>query len=153
MWQKWQLMYNNLHIFCWCTYILFFLINYQPFRTSDKSGCTDWGGTADDWQGPGYYRLVFSMKLTDSPDSDYCKTRLLHEMTSFCIQNNVFPLHCHFEIFKIFLIVPIVIIVSAWILYTQNQSHYIEVPREVSPVKKYTIDCKYLAYFKQKIKK
>ena len=51
--------------------------------------------------------------------------------------------------FNNFLIVPIEIIVSAWILYTHNQSHYIEFPRsEASPVKKYTIDCEYLAYLK-----
>ena len=87
-------------------------MKYQPFRTCDRTD-SSWATTSDEWQGPGYYRLVFSMKLTDSPDSDYCKTRLLHEITSFCIQNNVFLLHCPFEIFKNFLIVPIVIIVSA----------------------------------------
>ena len=31
-----------------------------------------------------------------------------------------------------------------------SQSHYIKVPRGMSPVKKYTIDCEYLAYFCQK---
>jgi hypothetical protein len=52
-----------------CSVLTYFLLmNYQLCRTCDS---TNSKRTSDDWQGPGYYRSVFSMKLTDSPDSDF----------------------------------------------------------------------------------
>jgi len=41
----------------------------SPQWTSDKSDCTSYGGIADDWQGPGYYRFTdgAGTKLATSP--------------------------------------------------------------------------------------